>query len=126
MKRPSTEWGLSPVEQHWIIVRFVEVLSDCLQQFGIYNVYKDDSNGLDLRSWTRQWCFVAQILLSRHTFILRAVYSYCNEMKFWVISNPLPAVGGVYSMYAVNLNPNYPALKYTKGFIEIRVANIHN
>ena len=47
-KRPSTVWQLSPVEQRWILVRFVVVLSDCLQQFGVYNVFKDDGYGLDL------------------------------------------------------------------------------
>ena len=46
-------------------------------------------------------------------------------MKFWVISNPLPQVNK-FDMYAVNPNPTYPCFKYTKGFIGIRVANVHN
>ena len=29
-------------------------------------------------------------------------------------------------MYAVNPNPSYPCFKYTKGFIRIRVGNVHN
>ena len=47
-------------------------------------------------------------------------------MKYWVVSNPLPAVGGLYSMYNPDPNPNYPKLKYAKGFIGIRVSNVHN
>ena len=127
-KRPSTESGCSPVEQRWILIRFVVVLSDCLQQFGVYNVFKDDGHGLDLiqdRS-TQDGGVLMHKFLPRHAFILRAVYSYCNEMKYWVISNPLPAVGGVYSMYREDPNPNYPKLKYAKGFIGIRVSNVHN
>ena len=80
----------------------------------------------DLRYYTKwQWHFNAQIL-AKHTIILRAIYGFVNEMKFWNISNPLPAVEGKYNVYAVNPNPNYPTLKYSKGFIGIRVANIHN
>ena len=47
-RRPSMEWGLSPVEESFIIIRFVVVLADTLRQFGMYNVYKDDAFGLDL------------------------------------------------------------------------------
>ena len=126
-KRPSTEWGLSPVEQRWILVRFVVVLSNCLQQFQVYNVYKDDAHGLDLIQELENGGILMHKFLQRHAFILRALYYYCNEMKYWVISNPLPAVGGgVYSMYKEDPNPNYAKLKYAKGFIGIRVCNAYN
>ena len=45
-------------------------------------------------------------------------------MKYWVISNPLPTVGGC--TYKEDPNPNYPKLKYAKGFIGIMVCNVHN
>ena len=88
------EWGLSPVEQRWIMVRFVVVLSYCLQQFGLYNVFKDDGCGLDLIQDGENGGVLMQTFLPRHAFILRALHCYCNEMKYWVVSNPLPAVGG--------------------------------
>ena len=47
-RRPSTEWGLSPVEIRFIIIQFIVVLANTLRQFGLYNVYKDDAIGLDL------------------------------------------------------------------------------
>ena len=105
------------------------VLCDCLQQFGMYNVFKDDSHGIDLvQDIGPNNGILFHKFLAKHAFILRAIYGYVNEMKFWVISNPLPAVGGLYSMYMYALNPNpiYPTLKYTNGFIGIRVVNIHN
>ena len=37
VKRPSFKWGLSPVEERFIIIQFVVVLANCLQQFGVYN-----------------------------------------------------------------------------------------
>ena len=126
IQRPSTEWGLSPVEQRWILVRFVVVLSDCLKQFQVYNVYKDDGFGLDLIQELENGGVLMHKFLQKHAFILRALYGYCNEMKYWVVSNPLPAVGGLYSMYNPDPNPNYPKLKYAKGFIGIRVSNVHN
>ena len=48
IRRPSSEWGLSPVEERFIIVQFIVVLADTLKQFCMYNVYKDDRFGLDL------------------------------------------------------------------------------
>ena len=48
-RRPSTEWGLSPIEERWFIIRWVTVLGDEMPQFKLYNVYKDDSQtGLDV------------------------------------------------------------------------------
>ena len=87
--------GLIPVEQRWILVRFVAVLSNCLQQFGIYNVFKDDGYGLDLiQDIGQNGGVLMHKFLLRHAFILRALYYYCNEMEYWDVSNPLPAVGG--------------------------------
>ena len=123
---PSTKWRLSPVEQRWILVRFVVVLSDCLKQFQVYNVYKDDGFGLDLIQELENGDALVHKFLWRHAYILRALYGYCNEMKYWVVSNPLPAVGRLYNMYNVDPNPSYPKLKYAKGFIGIRVSNVHN
>ena len=55
------------------------------------------------------------------------MYTYVNEMKFWVVSNPLPQVNSPnYQMYAVNPNPNYPCHKYCRGFTGIRVSDVHN
>ena len=65
-------------------------------------------------------------MLPKHSFILRPVYELSNEMKFYNLTTPLPAIGGIYDMYNVNPNPNYPSLKYTKGFIGVRVTNVHN
>ena len=48
IRRPSSEWGLSPVEKRFIIIRFIVVLANTLRQFGTYNVYKDDRFGLGL------------------------------------------------------------------------------
>ena len=47
VRRPSSEWGLSPVEERFIIIQFVVVLANTLKQFGVYNVYNDDRFGLD-------------------------------------------------------------------------------
>ena len=47
-RRPSMQWGLSPAEERFIIIRFLVVLADTLKQFSIYNIYKDDRFGLDL------------------------------------------------------------------------------
>ena len=111
-QRPSTEWGLSPVEQRWILVRFVVVLSDCLKQFQVYNVYKDDGFGLNLIQELENGGALMHKFLRRHAYILRALYGYWHEMKYWVVSNPLPAVGGLYNMYNADPNPSYPKLKY--------------
>ena len=50
----------------------------------------------------------------------------CNEIKYYNITTPLSAVGGIYFVNKVNPNPNYPTLKYTKGFIGVRATNVHN
>ena len=85
------EWGLSPVEQRFIIIRFVFILADCLKQFSVYNVYKDGGYGLDLVQGVGLNNGVKMHkLLPKHALILRPVYSLVNEMKFWVVSNPLP------------------------------------
>ena len=84
------------------------------------------THGLDLIQELENGGVLLHKFLQRHAFILRAFYGYCNEMKYWVVSNPLPAVGGLYSMYNVDPNPSYPKLKYAKGFIGIRVSNVHN
>ena len=66
-------------------------------------------------------------LLAKHELILRAVYSYVNEMKFWVISNPLPKTNAPKNrMYEHNENPKYECYKYTKGFIGVRLTNVAN
>ena len=104
------EWGLSPVEQRWILVRFVVVLSDCLKQFQVYNVYKDDGFVLDLIQELEKGGALMHKFLPRHAYILRALYGYGNEMKYLVVSNPLPTVGRVYNMYNVDPNPSYPKL----------------
>ena len=47
--RPSSEWGLSPVNERWFVIRMVAILSNQLRQFDCYNVYKDDSHcGVEL------------------------------------------------------------------------------
>ena len=81
-KRPSIEWGLSPIEQRWILVRSVVVLSDCLQQFQVYNVYKYDEHGLHLIQELENGGILLHKFLQRRAFILRALYGYCNEMKY--------------------------------------------
>ena len=58
--------------------------------------------------------------------ILRLEYKLSNEMKFYNLTTPLPAIGGIYYMDKVNPNPNYPSLKYTKGFIGVRVTNVQD
>ena len=65
-------------------------------------------------------------MLAKHACILRPVYELCNEMKYYNITTPLPAVDGIYFMNKVSPNPNYPTLKYTKGFIGVRVTSVHN
>ena len=92
------------------------VLANCLQQFGVCNVYKDDRFGLDLMEdggpGSNNGVFLHKIL-PKHSLILRAIFTYVNEMKFWVVSNPLPQVNSTkYQMYAVNPNPSYPCFKY--------------
>ena len=49
---------------------------------------------------------------------MNCVTVWCN------ITNPLPAIGGLYSMTEVNPNPTYPKLKYTKGYVGVRVTNV--
>ena len=45
-------------------------------------------------------------------------------MVYFNVINPLPAIGGLYSITDVNPNPTYPKLKYTKGHIAVRVTNV--
>ena len=79
-------------------------------------MYKDDCHGFDLvQDGGPNNELLLHKILPRQAFILRAIYSYGNEMKFWVIN-----------MYAENPNPSYPCFKYAKGFIVIRVSNVHN
>ena len=66
-------------------------------------------------------------MLAKHAFILRPVYEICNEMKFYNLTIPLPAVGGIHDMFKANPIPiNYETLKYTKGYIGVRVTNVQN
>ena len=66
-------------------------------------------------------------MLAKHAFILRPVYENCNEMKFYNLIMPLPAVGGIHDMFKANLNPiNYETLKYTKGYIGVRVTSVQH
>ena len=65
-------------------------------------------------------------VLPKHALILRAIYQYINEMKYFNITNPLPAIGGVYNRTEENDFPDYPCLPYTKGFIGIRVQIVAN
>ena len=126
-RRPSTEWGLSPVEQRFIIIRFVIILADCLKQFSMF-VYKDGGYGLDLvQNVSANNGVKMHKLLPKHALILRPVYSLINEMKFWAVSNPLPRTNVPENrMYEANQNPKYECYKYTKGFIGVRVANVAN
>ena len=93
IRRPSSEWGPSPVEEQFIKIQFVVVLANTLKQFGMYNVYKDEKFGLDLvqDEGPNNGVFLHNIL-PKHSLILRAIYLFVNEMKFWVVSNPLPQV----------------------------------
>ena len=63
-------------------------------------------------------------VLTKHAFILRAIYPYINEMKFFNISNPLPAIGGIYSMYEEIDCPNYP--ENTRKASQELVQNVDN
>ena len=54
------------------------------------------------------------------------MYELCNEMKYYILTTPLPAVSGIYDMFKVNPSPNYPTLKYTKGYIGVRVTNVQH
>ena len=126
VKRPSYEWMESPVEQRWIIICFIAVLASSLVQFGMYNVFKDDGHGLDVLEELENGGVKLHKVLPKHAFILRALYLYINEMKYWNNSNPLPAIDRVHRMYEENDSPNYQCLPYTKGFIGIRVQNVAN
>ena len=88
-----------------------DLSTDQLRQFGCC-VHKADSNlGLELFNSDVN---KIEKMLPKHAFILQPVYELCNEMKYYNLTTPLPAVGGIYDMYKVNPNPNYPTLKYTK------------
>ena len=66
-------------------------------------------------------------MLAKHAVILRLVYEICNEMKFYNLTTPLPAVGGIHDMFKANRNLiNYETLKYTKGYIGVRVTNVQH
>ena len=59
------------------LIHFVEVLSDCLQQFSMYNVFKDDSQGLDLvQDGGPNIGVLLHKFLPRCAFILRMIYGY--------------------------------------------------
>ena len=119
-KRPSSKWGLSPVNERWLVIRMVAFLMNELKQFGCYNVYKFDST-VDLEFFNSDNNKIKK-MLAKHAFILRLMYEICNEMKFYNLTTPLPAVGGIYDMFKANPNPiNYETLKYTKGNIGVRV-----
>ena len=104
----------------------VAVLANSLVQFGVYNIFKDDGHGLDVLQELENGGVVLHKVLAKHAFILRAIYPYINEMKYFNVSNPLPSIGGVHNMYEENDFPNYESLKYTKGFIGVRVQNVAN
>ena len=99
VKRPSYEWMESLMRQRWIIILFISVLASSLVQFGIYNVFKDDGHGQDVLQELENGCEKLHKVLPKHAFILRALYPYINEMKYWNISNPLSAIGRVYRIY---------------------------
>ena len=42
IRRPSMEWGLSPVNERFLVIRMVAILSNQLAQFGCYYMYKAD------------------------------------------------------------------------------------
>ena len=89
----------SPVEQRWIIIHMVAVLANTLVQFGVHNVFKDDGHGLDVLQELENGGVLLHKVLAKHAFILRAIYPYINEMKYFDVSNPLSAIGRVHSMY---------------------------
>ena len=45
-------------------------------------------------------------------------------MLYKNITNPLPAVGGLYDLYELQDNATYPKLKYTKGYVGMQVNNL--
>ena len=107
--RPSSKWQLSPVQEHWFVIRIVVFLSNQLQQFGCYDMYKDDTYyGLEIFNFASN---KTEKMLQRHAFILRPIYQLCYQMKYYNITTPLPAVGGLYDMNKINPNPTYPTLK---------------
>ena len=57
--------------------------ANCLQQFGVYNVNKDDRFGMDLvqDGGPRSGVFLHKIL-PKHSLILRSIYTYVNEGNF--------------------------------------------
>ena len=122
-RRPSTEWQESPVEHRWIIIHTVAFLSDTLKQLTRYDVYKSDCFYYVLELWDDKACKIYK-MLEKHSFILRPIYELSNCMVYYNITNPLPAIGGLYSMTEINPNPTYPKLKYTRGFVGVRVTNV--
>ena len=79
------EWGLSPVEERFIIIQFIVVLADTLKQFSVCNIYKDGRFGLDLvqdENGGPNNGVKLHKMLPKHALILRAIYSFVNEMKF--------------------------------------------
>ena len=95
-------------------------------QSGVYNIFKDDGHGLDVLQELENGDVLLHKVLAEHAFILRAIYPYINEMKYFNLSNPLPAIDRVHNMYEENDCPNHDSLKYTKGFIGVRVQNVAN
>ena len=123
-RRPSTEWGLSPIKERWFIIHWVAVLSDEMPQFKLCNMYKVDSLGLDVVDDWNETDPRQYKILEKHSLILRAIYSFCSKMLYRNITNPLPAIGGLYSMYELQDNPTYPKLKYSKGYVGMQVNNL--
>ena len=131
-KGPSSEWGLSPVKERWFVIRMVAFLTNELKQFGCYNVYKSDST-VDLELFNSDNNKIEK-MLAKYVFVLRPVYGICNwpnMLLYWwnstILRTSLPAVGGIHYMFKANPSPiNYETLKYTKGYIGVRVAKVQH
>ena len=72
-RRPSTEWGLSLIEERWFIVCWVAVLSDEMPQFKLDNMYKDDSLGLDVVDDWNETDPKQYKILEKHSLILTGI-----------------------------------------------------
>ena len=123
-RRPSMEWRLSPIEERWLIIHWVAVLSDEMPLFKLCNMYKDDSLGLDVVGDWNETDPRQYKISEKHSLILSAIYSFCSKMLHKNITNPLPAIGGLYSIRELQDNPTYPKLKYTKGYVGVQVNNL--
>ena len=66
-KRPSSKWGISPVNERWFVIRMVTFFMNKLKQFGCYNIYKSDSTvDLEFNSDNNK----IEKMLAKHAFIL--------------------------------------------------------